>query len=218
MGSGTQDCYMQHWVQELLHILPTSHYKLTDMPQRLERAASPPSPHLSCQCSQLLLSATPTIETPLWTFKSQHPHSVLLVLAAYLWPLSHLPSSCLLRALSAHLPLLSPVSLPCRPHHWLHLPELIAPQLCLQLNSLLSQFLSPQVQQPQHCALSLSLCSFPFLTLPYPELLRSLMASKTPLIFSWPLDLFFFPTDNLIFAQLEFLYPTNEFPPTLGYL
>lgn len=35
-------------MQELLHILPTSHYKLTDMPQRLERAASPPSPHLSC--------------------------------------------------------------------------------------------------------------------------------------------------------------------------
>lgn len=138
----------------------------------------------SAVCSQLLLSATPTIETPLWTFKSQHSHSVLLVLAAYLWPLSHLPSSCLLRALSAHLPLLSPVSLPCRPHHWLHPPELIAPQLCLQLNSLLSQFLTPQVQQPQHCALSLSLCSFPFLTLPYPELLRSLMVSKTPLIFS----------------------------------
>lgn len=67
-----------------LHILLTSHYKLTDMPQLLERTNSPPSStHLSCKSSQSLLCATQITETLLGHSVPSTSHSVLLVLAAY---------------------------------------------------------------------------------------------------------------------------------------
>lgn len=101
-------------MQQLLHILPTSRYKLTDMPQLLERAASPPSPpHLSCWFSQLLLSATPDhrnspldIQIPALPFRP----ACMCCLFAASQTTAHLSAKLL--ALSTHLPSLSCFSPP----------------------------------------------------------------------------------------------------------
>lgn len=184
------------------------------MPQLLERAASPPAPpHLSCRFSWV---PPRPLKLP---FGHSDPSALIqsfLYLLPICGPSDHLPSLWLLLAFTCYFSLL--FQSPCRPHHF----QSSLLHSCLGLNSLLSTIpcstsaaASTLRALPQPLFLTFH---SPFLTLPYPELLRSLMVSKSLLIFSWPLDLFFFFTDNLIFAQQECLYPANEFPPTLGYL
>jgi len=92
-----------------LHILLTSHYKLTDMPRLLERTGSPLSPaHLSRQSSQSLLCATQTTKILLGHALPCTSPSDLPVLAARFCPLR--PPPVLLLASSIFYSFAAPLS------------------------------------------------------------------------------------------------------------
>ena len=106
---------MQTECKNSLHILLTSHYKLADMPQLLERTGSPPSSaHLSCQSSQSLLCATQITKTLLGHSVPSTSHSVLLVLAACFCRLTPSPilllASCVFCSFAASLSCSTPPS------------------------------------------------------------------------------------------------------------
>lgn len=187
-----------------LHILLTSHYKPTNVPQLLERTGSPPS-STPLSVFPVTPACHPDHQDPPWTVSSQHfsfspAGTCCLFLPPY--ATSH-PSACFL-----HFLLICCFSLlfhpPFRPSHW-SLPELTALHLYPLSTPLLSTIPLPATPASVLSLLlgiSGSTSRFPFPRTALsraPQKHTSRMVSQTPLIFSWPLDLFF--TDNLIFTH-----------------
>lgn len=216
MGSGTQDCYMQ-----ALSARTPSYFTNKSLQAYWHATAAGKSSLSSISSHQLsVFSVAPECHPDHWnsTFDIQIPAPSFNP-SFTCCPSDHLPFFCLHLALSTHLPLLSPVSLPlqmsslvassrahCSP---LSLAEFSVHNSSLHKCSSLNTACSPSASVPQ-------------LPLPFPCTALS-WASYIPNGFKDSINFFlttgsFFFTDNLILAQQECLYPANKFPTTLAYL
>lgn len=174
MGSGIQDCYMQapsagtpsYFTNKSLQA-----YRHSPAAGESSLSSISSSPQLSVfsvapQCHPDPRESPLDIQIPVLSVRPSRP----CCLFAAPHTTSHPSASCTFYSFATSLSHFTP-------HHWSLLPELTSPQFCLRLDS-------PPCRASLHKPSSLSTVCLPqplfltshspFLTLPYPQLLRSL--------------------------------------------